>query len=430
MCDSAFTGAVFSNAHMPSGRRTDVRSDEEEIIVPKSIYRAGGSALEIYLQASRNNMAANKALMDRKVTKQVAAKILQYGIVGGGTIKLSVETIADFAVFQMNQPLPAECKEIIRQLEKAVRDNGAPVLLEARKRAPRICYPNTSIFRDGENEATEIVPRLFGNKGELMLMHYHVPDSRALERRVKEYVSLIEKSHKSEGDFRENQDRIYQMARAIAGDFPSVSVSIAEFVPWRVWGEDKRHRTVEQVVEPIYHAIERAEAFLFSQGETPHFTSEYITKFFSMPKSIFESSENMATWADQIEESFSVYRKLIEMGIDKSDALYMVPRGVKLALVKKYNLYNALIGGFIPLRMCTTAEPEMRATTHKEAAMLKKVLPEYMHPLLNPKCNQVGCSEEIFGKKCSTAKTFMPWYDIDAHKRLNNERQNAIMGAI
>jgi len=430
MCDSAFTGAVFSNAHMTSGRRTEVGTDEEEIIVPRAINQFGGRALEVYLEASHNHITASKALRERGVVKQEAAKILHYGIVGGGTIFLSVETIADFAKFQLDQPLPVECKEMIGQLEKAVRDNGASILLEARKRAPRMCYPNPSIFRNEDNEASEIAGKLYKNGWENpLLLHAHVPDSRLLEKRVKEYVSLLNKAHESEQSFKDNKENLAQIARAIAGDFPSFSVSLAEFVPWRVWGEDKRHRTVAQSVEPIYYAIGRAEAFLF-QSKQRELTPNYVRQFFSVPKSIAEDPENMNIWMDQIEEGLSVYRSLIKTGIDKSDAVYVVPRGIKLALVKRYDLYNTLFGGFIPLRMCTTAEPEMCATTHKEAAMLKKVLPEYMHSLLNPKCNQVGCSEEIFGKKCSTAKTFMPWYDIDAHERSNSERQNAIMDAI
>ncbi len=428
MCDSAFTGASFSNSHMPSGRRTDVKSEEEEIIVPESIYLAGGNALEIYFQASRNNIFANKDLREKGVAKQEAAKILQYGITGGGSILLSVETIVDFVKFQMNQPLPTECKKIISQLEQIVRHNGATTLLEARKRADRICYPNTSIFRDEENEATELVEKLYEHGGEPLLVHAHVPESKALERRITEYVRLIEKSHESEQSFRDSKEKIYQMARAIAGDFPSFSISVAEFVPWRVWGEDKRHRTVAQVVEPIYHGIGRAESFLF-QSKARELTPDFIRQFFSVPESVANEPENLALWTDQIEESSTVYRKLIEAGIDKSDSLYVYPRGVKLALVKTYNLYNSIIGGFVPLRMCSTAEPEMVGLTHKEAKLFKNVLPAYMYPLLNPKCYQVGCSEEGFAK-CRAAERFMSWYDNEAHERLNSERQNAIMEAI
>lgn len=432
MCDSAFTGATFSNAHMTSGRRTDVKSQQEEIVVPQSIQDASGAVLDMYLEASSNHIETNRKLREMGVTKQVAAKVLQYGMVGGGSIKLSVETIADFARFQMGQPLPRECKVMISQLEQACRDNGAPVLLEARKRAPRICYPNTSIFReDDENEATEAVGRLYESKGDPVLLHAHVPFSRALERRIREYVTLLKRSHESKENFRKNQDKAYEMARAIAGDFPSFNISIAEFVPWRVWGEDKRHRTVGQVVEPIYHAIERAEAHLFSPGETKGhpFTPEYLNLVFSMPREIAADSEKLKIWIDQAEEGISVYRRLIEAGILESDAVYVVPRGVKLALVKNYNLYNALIGGFVPLRMCKTAEPEMREITHKEAALFRRVLPAYMHPLLNPKCYQVGCSETLFAK-CGVAKTFMPWYDAKAHEWLNSERQTAIMDAV
>jgi len=323
---------------------------------------------------------------------------------------------------------------MILQLEQACRENGAPVLLEARKRAPRICYPNTSIFReDDENEATELVGRLYESKGDPIPLRTNVPSSKALERRIREYVALIEESHKSIESFRDSKDRIYDMARAIAGDFPSVSVSIAEFVPWRVWGEDKRHRTVRQVVEPIYHARDRTEEFLFSSGELKghDFDPEYLRLVLSMPGEIARDSERLKIWADRAEEGLSVSRRLIETGIDKSDAIYVVSRLIKLAMVKTYDLYNALTGGFVPLRMCSTAEPEMREITHKEAILLREMLPDYMHPLLNPKCYQLGCSEESKSfAKCKRVTSFMPWWDDAAHEQLNNERQEAIWAAV
>jgi hypothetical protein len=432
MADSAFTGATFSNAHMTSGRRTDVGSSQEEIIVPISIHEAGGKTQELYLRASENHIKASKKLEEMKVSKQVRAKVLHYGIRGGGMLKLSVETIADFARYQMEQPLPSECKEMISQLEQACRDNGAPVLLEARKRADRICYPNTSVFRDDEeNEATELVDRLYENNGDPILLHAHVPDSKAFERRIKEYISLLEQSHESEEAFRQHHNQLYNMARGLSGDFPSFNITIAEFVPWRVHGEDKRHRTVGQVVEPIYSARRRVAAALFSPGKTPNFTPEYLNLFFSMPKEIRKDPEKLKIWTNQMEEGISASQAMIEDGIPESDAIYVVSRGMKQALVKNYNTYNALIGGFIPLRMCKTAEPEMREITHKEAALFRRVLPSYIHPLLNPKCYQVGCSEsEKTFAHCRVATSFMDWYDESAQKRLNDQRQEEIMDAV
>ena len=65
-------------------------------------------------------------------------------------------------------------------------------------------------------------------------------------------------------------------------------------------------------------------------------------------------------------------------------------------------------------------------------AIIEKVIPDYMHPLLNPKCYQVGCSEDTNKDfaKCRKATSYMPWYDATTQERLNSQRQNEIMKAV
>jgi len=431
MFDAAFTGAVFSNAHMPSGRRTThAGPEQEEIIVPASIANAKGKVLEEYLRASGENLRAYQTLRSRGVEKQVASKILQDGIVGGGLIMMPVETLTDFIRFQMKEPLPQECKETIKQMEKTVRENGAVTILESRKLAPRNPYPNPTIFHDRENEAWEYADKL----GQMEMPHVisvSFPDSRVLEKRVKAYLELRNKVTRSEESFVEGYDNLCAEARALEGDFPSVSISIVKNVPKRVWGEDKRHRTVEQTVESIYHARRKAFAVAKMIREGRNFDRRDLENVLSLPKDITSVRENMDLWVDRFVDSARTNQYLVENGIPESDAIYVAPRGQKVVVVEKLNLYNMCPDGFIPLRECSSAEPEMRAMTFQVARAIKGRLPEYMAPMLNPKCFHKGhCSEDKYGKSCEAVNTFVPWYNLDAHRRINTARHDKIMAAI
>ena len=72
-------------------------------------------------------------------------------------------------------------------------------------------------------------------------------------------------------------------------------------------------------------------------------------------------------------EAFEDYKKLINLGIKPRDAIFLIPRGVKIDILQEYDLYN-LLTGYYPLRLCQTAEEEMRRNTIKEVALIKKEL--------------------------------------------------------
>ena len=38
----------------------------------------------------------------------------------------------------------------------------------------------------------------------------------------------------------------------------ALRIKVLSAIPWRVWGEKKRHRTCHQIIESIYYCIERA----------------------------------------------------------------------------------------------------------------------------------------------------------------------------
>jgi len=69
------------------------------------------------------------------------------------------------------------------------------------------------------------------------------------------------------------------------------------------------------------------------------------------------------------------------MGIRPGDAVFVIPRGIKIRVLSQYNLYN-LISGYYPLRLCSTAEEQLRSTTRQEADGIRKILKKKKFPEL------------------------------------------------
>ena len=69
--------------------------------------------------------------------------------------------------------------------------------------------------------------------------------------------------------------------------------------------------------------------------------------------------------------SLDTYNTLIDMNVVESDAICVIPRGIKVGIVKDFDLYN-LTTGYMSLRLCNTAEPEMRRTTEMERSLVKR----------------------------------------------------------
>jgi hypothetical protein len=116
------------------------------------------------------------------------------------------------------------------------------------------------------------------------------------------------------------------------------------------------------------------------------------------------------------------YRKLIRAGIKPRDAIFVVPRAVKIDILQEYDLYN-LLTGYYPLRLCQTAEEEMRRNTLKEVALIKKELGKrgygWLAELIVPKCGLVGfCPEET---SCPMIFSSVKNYNEKFHKGMKEE---------
>lgn len=415
--DSIFTTARFGSSLMPSSRRVPIA--KENIVISRAIYDHGQEAEDIYLKASEQNIAAYETLQERGVPKEEAAKIVQYGHRGGGFAFIPLETLIYFSREADNNTgcLPLEGIQIVRQMEDFVRANGMKVVYEARKAAPRAGCPNPNIFHDRSNLAHEVVSsnRRDVLSSPIILSEYSIASSER-DNSIKE---LLEESDKlfAGSDFK-GWEKLLRTLEGIVGDYnDSVRVVTAANSPWRVWGEVKRHRTLNQTAESVYHAIERAMIILQDKGNLSHAVS--------VPDSVGSNHENLDLWKKCFSDSIEAYYRLVDMGIGKSEAIAVIPRGLKLGIVKSYDLFNLSLG-YMSLRLCKTAEKEMRETTEDERTLLhnSSVVPYSVKALLMPKCRYVGfCPER---KSCGNVNKARADYNQETHERFKEERLGAI----
>jgi thymidylate synthase (FAD) len=80
---------------------------------------------------------------------------------------------------------------------------------------------------------------------------------------------------------------------------------------------------------------------------------------FVMPPSIKSKRSLSAIFIKETSRLFQVYRNLISRGVPPEDARFIIPMGVQTKLVVTMNA-RELIQSFLPLRMCTKAQWEIR----------------------------------------------------------------------
>jgi len=244
----------------------------------------------------------------------------------------------------------------------------------------------------------------------------------ALEKKTKETFSSLKK-------IKRDWPKLLDLRQEILRDYNgSLRFKVLSTIPWRVWGEKKRHRTVPQVIESIYYCVERA-AEKFSQFKRPIKKNSInkkllkeIEEVFSIPPAIKNNPEFLSEYLLTALKSFQGYQNLIKLKIKPREAIFLIPRAVKIDILQEYDLYN-LLTGYYPLRLCPTAEEEMRRNTLKEAAQIKKILSKkgcgWLNKFIGPKCQVMGfCPEE---KSCQMILTSVKKYNEKFHQEMKAE---------
>ena len=432
--DSAMTGIYFSSSLVSSGRRTGTA--EKDIVYPVQILR-NKKAKKIYREASEKIINFFNSLLSQEIPKDEASKILQYGIYGTGIIQLPVESIVSLKREYLAEKdwMPEEIGLLLKKIEKETKKLGVDLLYATRVVAPRNVYPYPNIFKNPQksNLVREIrKSEKLSNRSKL------VSFDALITPELKNKLAKLEKKKKE----------IFSSPKKIKKEWLSLLSSLQEFVrdynsslrirflssiPWRIWGEKKRHRTCPQIIESVYYCVERT-AKVFQKNKklikelderpfilSPRFIQE-VEEVFSIPPSIKKNKKLLSKYLLIGLEVFEDYRALIKLKIKPRDAIFLVPRAVKLDILQEYDLYN-LLAGYYPLRICPTAEEEMRRNSLREVGQIKNILTKkglgFLNRFIVPKCQIVGfCLED---KSCPMIFNSVKNYNEKFHQEMKAE---------
>jgi len=427
--DSLLTGMYFGSFLVSSGRRTN--TDKKDIVYPSDILKDERTK-KIYKKVSERNIDFYKDLLERGINKETASKILQYGIYGTGIVQLPLESFISLKKeYELEKEwMPEEAGLLIKRIEKHLKEMGVDLLYSTRLIAPRNTYPYPNIFKNPEtkNLTRELMTEEKLEEGFRIVSTDFVFTSE-LKRKLSDLKSKIKKVAENREEIKKEWQGLLSARRKILRDYNSaLNIKILSSVPWSVWGEKKRHRTCPQVVESVYFCIQRAakkfnelESRIRDKDIDENIIKE-VERVISIPSLIKENPEFLDEYLLVALESFQGYQRLIELGIRPKDAVFLIPRAVKIDVLQEYNLYN-LLAGYYPLRLCQTAEEEMRRNTLKEVARIKEVLEEKGHgwlsDLIVPKCQTTGFCPEI--KSCGRVKNLVKDYDDEFHEQMKQD---------
>ncbi len=428
LVDSMLTGVRFGSSLMPSGRRIPIQ--KEQIVISEKIHK-NSDAKKLYISGSEKNIRLYEEIKEKnKNWKQEASKIVQYGLHGGGFMAISLETIVNLSRNIENNPfMPDEGKEILSQLEDFIINRGMDRTYNARKNAPRTGCINPNIFHNKINETHKSMRMNFSDvKENPVLSNLNYFPSKERDKRIDNWIKRRDKLSKNPLNASSNYLLLLNELESIVSDFNnSIEATFVTNTPWRVWGEVKRHRTMPQTPESIYQAIDRAKETVKNMGNINNFETlkkEYL-KIFSIPSFIQKDTELFKKWVGRINSSIETYEKLIKIGIPESEAIAIIPRGLKLGIIKKKDFYNLTLG-YDSLRLCQTAEPEMRQITEQERdLLLKQDISNSIKNLLIPKCGYVNfCPDRYCNKKI--INRFVSGYNREFHDTIHSQIEKKI----
>jgi len=428
--DSGLTGMVFASALMASGRRTDTKISD--IVYPTTVLKSK-KAQKIYKETSEKNINFLNQLLAGGVQKDEASKILQYGIYGTGIIQFPIESIVSLKreYEQEKEWMPEEIGFLVEKIEKELKKLGVDLLYTTRVAAPRNTYPYPHIFKNPKE--TNLIRDLGGQSRDLFrIISADFLATPGLKKRLNEFKNELKTAIKSKNSLKKKWLGLISLRQQIARDYNlAANVKILSSVAWRVWGDKKRHRTVPMIVESVYYCIERTiKVFRKYKGKIKNKKLsekelEQINSVFSIPPTIRNNKDFLFGYLERALDSLEVYHKLISLGVKERDAIFIVPRGLKLDVLQDFNFYN-LIAGYYPLRICSTAEEELRRLSIKETVAIKKLLKQkklgWLAEHIVPKCHVVGfCLEE---KSCPMIKSLVPDYSEEFHNEMKQDLED------
>lgn len=428
--DSLMTGMVFSSSLMASGRRTD--TTVQDIVYPTGINK-NKEAKAIYKKASQENINFLNLMLSKGIGKDDASKVLQYGIYGTGIIAYPIESIVSFKkeIESQGDWMPEEAKMMVKIIEKKLKEYGVDLVYASRELAARNVMPFPNIFKDPakSNMARELVKKDGLPEDLIKIQDFCATITPGLEKAAGEIYKASKEMAADKNAIKKEWRKLLAMRHDLLRDYNNaLNLKVLSSVSWRVWSEKKRHRTTPITADSLYYSIDRAAA-VFKKMEKKIENQKLdkddilaIDRVFTIPLAIITDNDLLYGYLNRVNDSINVYNQLIGMGIKPSDAVFVMPRGVRVDILQSYDLFN-LIAGYYSLRTCATAEVQLRQMTLMEMAKIKKVLVDNDLPniakIMVTKCHIPNfCLEE---KHCPMICGAVKDYDEKFHEQMKKQ---------
>ncbi|MCX8193879.1 MAG: hypothetical protein N3G19_00740 [Candidatus Pacearchaeota archaeon] len=434
--DPALTGLVNSRSFTTSGRRALI----EDIIVPEIFNKTGNELLKTrYVEIAQQALQVYKNIVEtfgEKQGPQIASKMMAYNSSGNLYIVLPVSaivTLSNELEYQREEGkifFPREIENLVDIIEKEiVKTASMKKIYNARKIALRDTYLHWNVFKaPKENLAIELV-RQYKNPLTPYIVNYNVKTTTGFLKKIIELEKMLKDTCtlKNPKDIERNARKNLLAFRDFVDRYnDSVYLQTISSLSWRVWGEQKRHATLKQCVESIYMAAEKAYEIIEPLKEKIEnckestylrdlylrYLIEKVEQAIVIPRPLKQEGKEklLLDYIDASAKQIIFMKYLIQKGIEPRDAIYILPRCVRVRTLETYDLYNLTLGE-LSLRLCTTCEPERLETTEIKENLIKETVPELKN-LIGPKCNLGYCSETNY---CQKIIQFNPNYNKDIH---------------
>ncbi|MBD3244618.1 MAG: hypothetical protein GF335_01345 [Candidatus Moranbacteria bacterium] len=434
MIGSMLTGITFSSALMHSGRRANV-SDKDNVF-PSSILK-NSKAKKIYQKAARLNIEVFNQLLSKGASKDEASKIVHYGTYGTGIITLPAESFATFVKETEIEKkwMPEEADLIIAKIQKNLKKMGMDLLYATRMAAPRNTYPFPNLFKNPKinNFVRDQIQKNKLKDKDVKVFGIDNYGGEGFKKRIKEFLKVQQEICNNLKRLKKDWPKLLDLRRKIVRDYANAfSIKSLSRVSWRVWRDKKRHRTAPVTTESIYYCIEKTieitDKYIQKfnrQGDLDSKELLLIDKFFAVPKYISKNKNWRKLYLKALFSSLNAYKQLIKEGIKEADAVFVIPRGLRIEMIQEYNLHN-IIDGYFPLRSCPTADEQIFTQTKEEVRQIKTILKKknlvYLSDLIEPKCVLSGfCPEE---ETCGYIKKTVPQYDKKLHESMKKDLED------
>jgi len=429
MIDSGLTGLCASRSLVTSSRRRETNAGE--IAIPETL-RKSPNLLKEYMQISEEVFNLSKEFKE-KFGKlggvETFNKVIPYNNPADLFIVLPLDTLStitsEVRADKLNPNgrfIPRELYQLAEFFSDITKEAGQDIMFKQRMEVPRDTYLHYSVFKDPSSSNYALRK---GKETGMCINPIVVECSKDFDsdflnslEKLKELFKETRKINDPQKLHEKSLECMYALKNFSNENNETLNVKVVDTLSFRVWSEQKRHATLRQNVESVYSAAPRAYEGIKSllpiiEKANSENDFEKIQNIMGrLEKSIIiddrlkKQKELIMPYIYQTARQLMFYGKMIENGFEQRDSLYIVPKNIRLRTLENYDLTN-LINLEFPLRLCSTCEPERKASSWKKREIIAKVVPELDY-FLKPKCNIGFCTERNFCNQIAEIRNYNP----------------------